>query len=224
MKKLILLVAVLALFVCQAAFSLDVQPPPWRGQLSTTSQMWGFGTYSESGMEIQPDGPAPGGQPWLPSTKLWWEPGPLPFEQEWMSYYQPSVLQLHDIGYGVIPLSGWIDVIVDNHDPNPQNEKWIHIQVTWAPQSGGTVFPPIVHVDDLLNGTNEVLPIYEEPLVGPWKTTIYEIHLPQNPIDEWVYIEGDIFVDELIIDTWCIPEPGSMALIGIGLLALMKRK
>ena len=142
-----------------------------------------------------------------------------------MLQWNPVVFQGHDVGYGVIPLSGWIDVIVDNHDPRPENEKWIRIQLTWINQPGGNGLPPTVTVEDLLNGGPFDVPsIGNIPLGMGWTHTTYEIILPQNPVDEWVYIDGDVFVDELVIDTWCIPEPGSMALIGIGLLALLKRK
>jgi len=49
----------------------DVQPPSWRGQISTTSQMWEFQAPLQPPVTLLPDGPAPGGQPPLPSTNAW---------------------------------------------------------------------------------------------------------------------------------------------------------
>jgi len=223
MKKLMLIVTIVAFVACQTAYALDLQPPWWRGKWSTTSQVWEFPQNIHPGDLVRPDGPAHGGQPPLPSTELVWYPGLPPAPQEYMDVYVPGVYQGHDIGYGVIPLSGIIEVIVDNHDPKPENEKWIYIQLTWAPQHPGEF--PIIHVEDPLNvGPFKLDPFEEVQLTNEWTLSKYEIHLPHNPEWEFVKIEGTINVDELVIDTWCIPEPGGMALIGICLLALMRKR
>jgi hypothetical protein len=36
-------------------------------------------------------------------------------------------------------------------------------------------------------------------------------------------IEGDIEVDEIVIDTWCILEPATLALLLLGGFALLRR-
>ena len=50
------------------AVAEDLNPPPWRGEWSTTSQVWEFLTDDQG--PLPPDGPATGGQPPLASTQL----------------------------------------------------------------------------------------------------------------------------------------------------------
>jgi hypothetical protein len=73
----------------------DHYPPSWRGQWSTTSQIWSFGTADVLAL---PDGPAPGGADPLPGTELL-----ISGAQAWVDV-QPSDfgdrLGLWDLGQG----------------------------------------------------------------------------------------------------------------------------
>ena len=208
----------------------DLQPPWWRGEYSTTSQVWEFngtsGILPAPGVAIPPDGPAPGGMPPLPSTHLVWTPGPAPWDQ-WLATdmpyeYEPGKM----VGVGVVPLSGQLNVVVDNHDPKPENIKLIWVQVTWRPQDFGEV--PILM--DLYPTPPDGPRIVEELILGDlgdplaWRETTYQWQLPWNPPDEMFTIGGTINVDELVIDTWCIPEPASLSLLGIGVMAAIRRR
>jgi len=191
------------------AMADDVMPPPWRGQWSTTSQIWEF-TDPNPG-PLPPYGPAPGGMPPLPSTELIVTPGP---GMDWIEFDQESGR------IGIWPLSGWIDVIVDNHEP-PNEVKYVWVQLTWRSQDGASI--PELHSLD------------PAPFLGPdivdeidqgfgWKTTIYKWEIRPNPIDELFTIEGMIDVDQLVVDTWCIPEPATLSLFGLGAIALIRRR
>ena len=57
-----------------------------------------------------------------------------------------------------------------------------------------------------------------------WYESTYTWEIYPNPFDEWFTIAGDILVDEIVIDTWCIPEPATLALLLIGGLALLRRR
>jgi len=210
----------------------DLFPPEWRGEISTTSQYWEFMTpltgFEDLDGDKNPDGLLPdgyprGGQPFLPSTRLWispeagmeWMPEDDPFE------YEPGQV----VGLGVWPLSGYMDVLIDNHDPNPQNIKLIWVQITWRPSVEGEelefyLFDPDPVADPVVVG--EYLYTPTDPF--GWRTTAYFWQLPFNPPDELFRFGGDIHVDELVVDTWCVvPEPGLLAIAGCGLLLLRRR-
>jgi hypothetical protein len=195
-----------ALFV-KSAFADDIQPPWWRGLPGTTSQMWEFLQPANPAL---PDGPAPGGLPPWPSTKI--EVFPL---GSWTPF-DPASGRL-----GVWPLSGEMWVTVDNYNlPNPVKYMWV--QVTWQDMLGYPSTGPI------LTGFN---PMYATPpgltAVPPvdlglgWYETTFMWEIRPNPLDEFFILGGNINVDQLVIDTWCIPEPSALALLGGGLLLLL---
>jgi hypothetical protein len=211
----------------------DLFPPVWRGEWSTTSQVWEFSEPNDGQADldgdtlpdgVEPDGFPRGGQPFLPSTRLWiWpETG-----AEWLPEDQP--LQYEDnqwVGIGVWPLSGYMDVLVDNHDPHPENIKLIWVQITWRPNMEDEginfeYFDPDPVADPVV--VNEYFYTPTDPL--GWRTTAFFWQLPFNPPDELFRFGGDIHVDELVVDTWCVPvpEPALLAIAACGLLLLRRR-
>jgi len=218
MFKVLSISLALLLFVgTTLALADDIQPPPWRGQWSTTSQVWEFLT-PEPGilpdLGLRPDGPAPGGQPPLPSTMLWVTPGP---GMVWIPGDQPSGRE------GIWPLSGRMDVVVDNHDPFNEY-KLVWVQVTWRPQDIGEepIFVDLMPPAEPRYPLELVAP--PVPLGSGWFESTYTWRIYPNPQDEWFSITGTIDVDELVIDTWCIPEPATLGLLLVGgVLALIRR-
>jgi len=205
-KTLVVCVALGMLFagLTVTAMADDVQPPWWRGQWSTTSQFWEFLT-ADTG-PLQPDGSPTGGQPWLPSTKLTVYP-----IGDWIAYDSPSQRE------GIWPLSGTIDVIVDNHEP-PNEWKWVWVQLTWRSQDG-TSEPEIYNLDPPADSSYPLHIVATADLGFDWYETTYEWRICPNPVDEAFTIGGNIDVDELVIDTWC-PEPSTFVLLGMGVLGL----
>jgi hypothetical protein len=111
-----------------------------------------------------------------------------------------------------------MNVIVDNH-PEPNPVKYMWVQVVWQD------IPGLPHTGPELSGFN---PLASTPLtaVGPvdlgfgWFETTYKWEIRPNPRDEFFILGGNINVDQLLIDTWCIPEPGTglLTVLGGGLL------
>jgi len=205
MRKLFLFVVV-ALIATQCSFADDLKIPSWRGDEGTTYHRWEFGTSDPS--PVPEDGwynPYSGGLP----PEIMIEPGP---GMGWL----PD----KDGRFGVWQLSGHIDVDILNR-PEPLPFKIIQIQLTWAPQPN-TGVPLVQEINSGIVAT-----VVDEVVIGnptPWFHTTYRMIIEPNPSWEHIQISGDIDVDELVIDTICIPEPGSLALIGLGLLVLMRRK
>jgi len=200
------------------AMADDVQPPWWRGQWSTTSQIWEFNFVPETPggqppYPYLPDGPAPGGMPPLPSTIVHVTPGP---QMEWIPEDPQGSGRI-----GIWPLSGWIDVIVDNHEP-PNEVKYVWVQLTWRPQVLDHEPPRLIGLDPPPSSGPEI--VLEEDLGFGWTETTYKWEIRPNPVDEMFTIEGLIDVDELVVDTWCIPERATLSLLGLGPVALIRRR
>ena len=210
MRPLIVLAAVLALFGAMVAPAVadDLIPPQWRGHWSTTSQIWEFLTPINP---APPDGPAPGGQPPLPSTIAQITPGP---GMEWIPVDPDSQRE------GIWPLSGRIDVTVDNLDPEWEIKKIIWLQLTWQPQQSGA--QPGVFMSMPSGGVIGPFQPVEERPVGPngWTYGLYTHVFPNNPPEEYITISGMVNVDQMVIDTGVVPEPATWMLLGCGLVAL----
>jgi PEP-CTERM motif len=204
MRKVLILVAVVLVLALQCSFADDLKIPSWRGQDGTTFHRWEFGT--DDPMPVPDEWYNPYSQGLPPDILV--EPGP---GMGWL----PEM----DGRLGVWQLSGHIDIDIWNR-PEPLPLKIIQIQMTWSPQPN-TGDPLVVETNSGI-----VASVVDEIIIGnPWIHTTYRIILQPNPEWEHIQISGDIDVDELVIDTICtIPEPGTVGLIAIGVLALVRRK
>ena len=196
MKRL-LIAAVAAAFVLSLAGSLladDFAPPAWRGSDGSTSQAWEF--LSDAAQDVVPDVYSnPYGEP---SADI--VPAPA---TGWLDWYAGRD--------GVWPLSGSIEATIQNLDEeNPYKD--IYIQLTWAQ----TACPSTPFVWEVRFDKDATLVSQVQVPGTEWYHSIYTIRLEPNPDWEIVKIQGDIYVDEVVIDTRCVvPEPtGLLVLLG----------
>ncbi len=211
-----------------------IQAPPWPiDQWSTTTQWWEFGPDNNGagdpshapGSGVKPDGPGPliEGQPGDPYL----DPGYLPSTELWIEFFSPWIEEDPSGRTGIWPLSGIIDVVVDNHNP-PNEKKIVWVQIIWAERIPGEhpdvpIVTPVNQAGHLTT-TPELVGGVHEDLGDGWYESTYTWEIYPNPVDEWFTIGGDIRVDALIIDTWCVPEPATLGLLLIGGLVLLRRR
>ncbi|HSW46128.1 MAG TPA: PEP-CTERM sorting domain-containing protein [Phycisphaerae bacterium] len=191
----------------------DFSPPPWRGTSGSSWAQWEFNTAGQpianppnSGFYPAPDGGVlPYGTPTAQA-----HPGA---GQSWQNSW--------DGRKGVWPLSGEIFIWMPNR-PITNDYKDIQIQLTWQPQAVGNV--PVVGFS--LNQFDPYTWMTEESRdpVGNWFHSIYKLRVHPNPTSEWLLITGGINVDEVVVDTICVPEPATLGLLTIGGLALLRRR
>ena len=182
-------------------FADDLNPPPWlRGDVGTTYERWEFSNAANPA--------APG---------IYYNPNGQPLA----SILGGGTWSLFSDGrFGVwdVSVSATMTLDVPNYPP-PNQRKEVWLQLTWESPGG---VPPSV----LVNGTPGS--IIEDDLVGPggfaWHHTTYGLTLYPNPPSEVVQIFGPAKIDEVVLDTWCIPEPRTWGLVVLGCGCLAVRQ
>ena len=195
--KIVILCTAVILGAGSTAFADLV--PPWRGDDGSTFQQWDFSTNNPTPPPDVVDNPY--GTPLLRVTSIGdWIPGP-----------------------GAWPLSGEIDVYIPNW-PELRPEKEIWLQLTWKATDVDPFLPnePLIGVAPFTS--MNIFHMEDQDLGNGWVHTPFKINIWPNPFEEWITIKGDILVDQLTIDTICIPEPATLALLGIGGLITLIRK
>jgi len=190
-------------FIVTPVLADDINLPPWtRGDERTTFQQWEFDLPNPT-----PPAPKISQNPYGDAALAVVPTGP------WIPDYYGR--------FGIWPLSGEIRVDIPNAPDHPDWDKHVWIQLTWAPGQGGGFGPfPTVEVHGITGQEMDTIPIGP----GDWVHSTWLVELDYNPPLETVLIFGDILVDELVIDTICIPEPATMSLLALGGLAVLRRR
>ena len=116
----------------------------------------------------------------------------------------------------------WMELHIPNSsDPNPFKD--IYLQIVW--HWDGAIDIPDVYVPS----TGTTVSITDEfPLEAGWWYTRFQIHIEPNPdfeeIDLWPADFSDMYIDQIVIDTLCAPEPATMGLLLIGAVAALRRR
>ena len=180
----------------------DIVHPWWRDDARTTYERWEFGENVNPVPADEYRGEFATPQASLPNGKFW-----------------PEMLGRT----GVWALTGQIFAEVENY-PEPLDEKWIWVQLTWAPEDPGN--RPIVEawVETDTGTTEQGVIVSEISLEEPWMHTTFQILLTPNPVFETIHIDNSVYVDQLVVVTICIPEPATLSLLTLASLAAMHHK
>jgi hypothetical protein len=211
----------------------DEAPPPWRGVAGSTTQEWDFVT---EGLQPNPPNPVyhydspdgasgitgnPYGSPTLTVDNTW----------SWSGVW--------DDGFGPGDGGAWVDfdqmcVEIPNTG-NIEDGTWkdLQIQITfWDPDvDGNGIALPLVDLTAWEMPTERVGQYYVPLAFGgypDWYVLVETWRVEPNPPEEVFWIENPMAgatassyaASEIVVDTVCMPEPATLALVGLGLAAL----
>jgi hypothetical protein len=200
-----------ALVCAWPALGDDLNPPPWRGGPGTTYQHWDF--------SAGPGGGAPDAGPYSNPNGV---PALVPSNP---SNWLPTLSGRFDV-WAVNDFDPLRFNIPNDNDPNNIKDVWV--QITFQSFSGGIgsdVRDTNGNFAGVLSGYPQVV-----PLPGGWFHETIVFRFAQCPPGETLTIyppqPGTVaFIDQVVIDTICVPAPGAAVGMGvIGLAAVGRRR
>ncbi len=129
-------------------------------------------------------------------------------------------------GFWNLSSGGKIDVPAQD-TTNVKLEKTIYVQVTWLPTPGNSNAQPIMTASagPGYNVSPTVQLALSPQTTNGWNYSVYELNITPCPSSEIVTLSGNIFVDELVVDTYnTTPEPATAALLFVGAAAVLRRR
>jgi hypothetical protein len=203
--------AVLVGLLSSLAGAHDLLPPSWRGQEGSTYQEWDFLTSADPAAPDVIDNPY--------GTAV----ADIAYDiygEGWLYYFE----ELGDqVGYWDIG-TGSITVDIDNRpEPLPYKEVWV--QVTYYQHIHDA--PEITVPGGEFQYGDTVL-VDSAPNLGAWYLDLSVWRIEPNPVAEQVIFDGvagsGAIIDQIVIDTICVPEPSAAALLMLGLVAVRRRR
>ncbi len=240
MKSAFLLV--IGLCVCAGSVSADYNNPPgWENDAYFTHQSWSF---TDPGNPSAPDD-AGAGNPYGPAS--------LTFSNaEWVDdlgmMYNPSTFDPLGQRQGGWAINGpqagteWFNIDIPNyHDESKYKELWFELTFRVSSQALATeIIDRVdlqVYADGIVDGDHQFTALAPDGgVIGVdalgqiWLRFEGQFTFDPQPLSELMILTGSlldgegVLLDQVDIDTRCIPEPMSICLLGVGVLGVIRRK
>ena len=179
----------------------DLFSPPWlRFEPDTTYQAWDFETIAN------PSGPT--GYYY----NLYGTPSAVINGGVWSQTYDGHV------GIWTLDPSNSAALFIPNTPYDDTKWKDVWTQVTWDPDYVNQP-APVVMVNGVASGPITTTQVGNTS----WLLSVYVTHLPFNPSSEEIIITdvGTYDLGQVVVDTQCVPEPSSLALLALGAMSLL---
>ncbi len=195
MKTKSLFILAVGFFAVSFVLAQDVEPPAWRTNDAPglTFQAWEF---------LSATNPCP---PDLVSNVFGDPSGDIMTGTFTNNLPNPEI--------GGPPVSGWHFPYMDNgiaifipNDRLDRPSKLIRIQITSTKSPANIGINPVPSAN-LISNTYSMAWQHGGT---PWYTYVYDYLVQPNPSEETIVINfpADTIVEEIVVDTWCLPEPG----------------
>jgi hypothetical protein len=202
-KTLLAAILVLGAFGSSPAWAHDLTPPPWRGQEGSTFQVWGF------------SGPADPAAPDEIRNPYGIATADITVGQYGSGWLQQLPAMGSPTGYWDLGSNGRIVIDIDNRDePLPYKEIWV--QVTYYKDINQA---PSVSVPGASYLGGQTLTVESIPTGGGWFLDLSKWRIEPNPSYEQILVTSSPLgsvVDQIVIDTICVPEPAMLGLLSLG--------
>jgi hypothetical protein len=194
-----------------SAVVLDTNPAPFRDGANTTLQAWDFPTNAD------PSAPDAG----------WKNPYGTPSADLIGDFSSNTVYLPNDYGHQgvwIVDRAQQSDMLIGVPNlprQNPYKEIWI--QLVYSSQDG---LAPMLYVQPDSQGYEVINMVSSTKIDAMYSYALYHVTLKPNPKFEIIRIrprDCQVFVDSILVETQCIPEPVTMVLLGLGGLILRKR-
>ncbi len=206
-------------FVVLGALSMavvaDASPsyggPSWRSGTGTTLEQWSFSTSSVDSL--------PDSYTNTFGTPELWIDGSTTYYSSKDTYTGVWALKTGDIAME----------IPNSSATGAGTEKHIWVEITWKVASLNSHVPDSLSVSvnpEYLAGNYTEMDFTrtDTSLGNGWFSTVVMVDVWPNPLSEYITVTGDVYIDEITIDTQCVPEPATLGLLIGGAFMAVRRK